>query len=152
MTPEEKLTELGIQLPDPPQPVGAYVTWARTGNLVVTSGQLPWVDRVMQYPGRLGAEVTPEQGYAAARISGINALAQLRAAVGSLDRVRRIVRVEGYVHCTQEFRGHPKVLDGASDLFVAVFGDAGLHTRIALGIYAMPLEAAIQLVVWAEVE
>ncbi len=152
MSPEAKLKELGIELPPAPKPVGAYVTWVRTGNLVTTSGQLPWEGGVMRYPGRLGAEVDTEAGYRAARIAGLNALAQLKAAVGSLDRVKRIVRLEGYVHCTQEFRGHPRVLDGCSDLLVSAFGDRGLHTRIALGIYAMPLEACVQLVVWAEVE
>lgn len=152
MSPEEKLKSLGIELPAAPKPVGAYVTWVRTGNLVTTSGQLPWVNGVMQYPGRLGAEVGTEDGYQAARIAGLNALAQLKAAVGSLDKIKRIVRLEGYVHCTQEFRAHPRVLDGCSDLLVSVFGDGGLHTRIALGIYAMPLEACVQLVVWAEVE
>lgn len=152
MTPEQKLAQLGITLPEPPAAVGAYVTWIRTGNLVTTSGQLPWQNKVMQYPGRLGAEVTSIQGYQAARISAINALAQLKAATGDLSRVVRIVRVEGYVHCTQDFRDHPKVLDGASDLFVEVFGERGMHVRIALGIYAMPLDAAIQLCVWAEVE
>lgn len=148
---EQRLIDLGIELPDAPRPVGAYVTWQRTGNLVTTSGQLPWVKGVMQYPGRLGAEVDTEAGYGASRIAGLNALAQLRQAAGSLDNIVKIVRLEGYVHCTQDFRGHPRVLDGCSDLLVSVFGDAGLHTRIALGIYAMPLEACVQLVVWAEV-
>lgn len=150
MSYEQRLKELGIELPEAPRPVGAYVTWQRTGNLVTTSGQLPWVNRVMQYPGRLGAEVNTEEGYGAARIAGLNALAQLKQALGSLDNVAKIVRLEGYVHCTQEFREHPRVLDGCSDLLVSVFGDAGLHTRIALGVYAMPLEACVQLVVWAE--
>lgn len=150
MSHEQRLKELGIELPEAPHPVGAYVTWQRTGNLVTTSGQLPWVNRVMQHPGRLGAEVNTEDGYRAARIAGLNALAQLKQALGSLDNVAKIVRLEGYVHCTQEFRDHPRVLDGCSDLLVSVFGDAGLHTRIALGIYAMPLEACVQLVVWAE--
>lgn len=148
---EQKLIDLGIELPEAPRPVGAYVTWQRTGNLVMTSGQLPWVEGVMQYPGRLGAEVGMEEGYQAARLAGLNALAQLKQAAGSLDNIVKIVRLEGYVHCTQEFRGHPRVLDGCSDLLVSVFGEAGLHTRIALGIYAMPLEACVQLVVWAEV-
>lgn len=151
MTPEEKLLSLGITLPEPPAAVGAYVTWVRTGNLVTTSGQLPWVNKVMQYPGRLGTELSTEDGYQAARLAAINALAQLKAAVGDLSRITRIVRLEGYVHCTQEFRGHPKVLDGASDLLVEVFGERGRHVRIALGIYAMPLDSPVQLVVWAEV-
>lgn len=151
MRPEEKIASLGISLPEPPAAVGAYVTHVRTGDLVTTSGQLPWVNKVMQYPGRLGAEVTTADGYKAARLACINALAQLKAELGSLDRVRRVVRLEGYVHCTLEFRDHPTVLDGASDLLVAVFGEQGKHVRIALGIYAMPLNSPVQLVVWAEV-
>ncbi len=151
MRPEGKIASLGIALPEPPAAVGAYVTHVRTGDLVTTSGQLPWVNKVMQYPGRLGAEVTAEEGYQAARICCLNALAQLKAELGSLDRVRRIVRLEGYVHCTLEFRDHPKVLDGASDLLVEIFGEQGKHVRIALGIYAMPLNSPVQLVVWAEV-
>lgn len=153
MSAEAKLAELGIVLPAPPAPRGAYVTWVRTGNLAITSGQLPWLDAVtMMHPGRLGAEVNTEQGYAACRQAAINALAQLRAAAGgSLDRVRRILRVEGNVHCAPGFREHPQVLNGASELFVAVFGDAGLHTRTAVGIPDMPLDACVQISVWAEV-
>lgn len=147
----ENLARLGLELPDPPAAVGAYVPWIRTGNLVVTSGQLPWSNRVMHYVGRLGEEVTEEEGYQAARLSALNAIAQLhQAADGDLDRVR-IVRVEGNVHCGESFRGHPKVLDGASELFVAVFGDHGRHVRTALGIAAMPLNASVQLSVWAEI-
>ncbi|MFN7919049.1 MAG: RidA family protein [Bryobacteraceae bacterium] len=152
MTPEQKLAELGIELPTPPSPVGAYVTWVRTGNLVITSGQLPWEGKTMLWPGRLGAEVNVEDGYRAARRAGINALAQLKAATGDLSKVRRIVRLEGNVHCAAGFRDHPKVLDGASELFVAVFGDRGLHVRSAVGIPDMPLDACVQLIVWAEVE
>jgi enamine deaminase RidA (YjgF/YER057c/UK114 family) len=151
MTAEETLRGLGIELPEPPAAVGAYVTWVRTGNLITTSGQLPWKNKVMQYPGRLGEQVTVEDGYQAARLSGINALAQLKAATGDLNLVQRIVRLEGYVHCAPGFREHPKVLDGASDLMLAVFGERGRHVRIALGIADMPLNACIQLAVWAEV-
>lgn len=151
---EARVAALGITLPEPPGPRGSYVTWVRTGNLVVTSGQLPWLDAsTMMHPGRLGAEVNVEQGYAACRQAGINALAQLRAAAGgSLDRVRRILRLEGNVHCAAGFRDHPQVLNGASELFVAVFGEAGLHTRTAVGIPDMPLNACVQISVWAEVE
>lgn len=151
MTPEQKLAQMGIELPAPPDAVGAYVTHIRTGNLVTTSGQLPWRNKAMQYPGRLGAEVSSADGYQAARLACINALAQLKAELGSLDRVARIVRLEGYVHCTEGFRDHPRVLDGASDLLLQVFGETGKHVRIALGIHAMPLDSPLQLVVWAEV-
>lgn len=148
---ENRLRELGIVLPDPPAPVGAYTAVIRTGNLVITSGQLPWKEGKLAYTGQLGGNLTADQGYAAARLCGLNALAQLKAAVENLERIRQIVRLEGFVHCTADFRQHPQVLNGASDLFNEVFGLNGRHTRTALGIHAMPLDAPIQLVVWAEV-
>jgi enamine deaminase RidA (YjgF/YER057c/UK114 family) len=149
---EEQLRKLGVELPPAPAPVGAYVAAVRTGNLVVTSGQLPWKGNRLLHTGKLGGELTLEQGREAARVCAVNALAQLKAAVGALDRVRRIVRVEGYVHCSPGFRQHPQVLDGASEMLNAVFGERGRHTRTALGIHEMPLDAPVQLVVWAEVE
>lgn len=152
MNVESKLKELGIELPPAPGAVAAYLPWVRTGNLVFTSGQLPWRDSRMAYAGRLGAELTVEQGYAAARQCALNALAQLKAATGDLDRVRRIVRIEGYVHCAPGFRGHPQVLNGASELVNAVFGERGQHARLAVGISEMPLDAAVQITVTAEVE
>lgn len=150
--PQQKLNEAGIILPKPPSGVGAYVTWIRTGNLVITSGQLPWKDGVMAYPGKCGKDLDIEQGYKAARLCGINGLAQLSAAVdGDLSRIKQIVRVEGYVHTAPGFRGHPDVLNGASEFFNEIFGDQGIHVRIALGIDEMPLDAAVQIVVWAEI-
>jgi enamine deaminase RidA (YjgF/YER057c/UK114 family) len=149
---EQKLEALGLTLPPAPPPVGAYVTFVRTGNLVVTSGQLPWQGDRLLCTGKLGAGLTVEQGQAAARVAALNALAQLKAAAGDLDRVRQVVRLEGYVHCGPGFRQHPQVLNGASELLLAVFGDRGRHTRTALGIHEMPLDAPVQLVLWAEVE
>ena len=151
MSAEAKLRELGITLPPAPQAVGAYLPWVRTGNLVFTSGQLPWLDGKLAYTGKLGAELTVEQGYQAARICALNALAQLRAAAGDLDKVVRLVRLEGFVHSAPGFRDHPKVLNGASDLFNAVFGARGKHARTALGINEMPLNAAVQIALVAEV-
>jgi len=153
MTVTETLNQLGIVVPPAPGAVAAYEPWVRSGDLVFTSGQLPWRDGVMAYAGRLGAELTVEQGYQAARQCALNALAQLQAAAGGdLDRVRRLVRVEGYVHCAAGFRGHPQVLNGASDLFNAVFGPRGAHARLAIGVADMPLDAAVQITVVAEVE
>jgi enamine deaminase RidA (YjgF/YER057c/UK114 family) len=149
---EQKLEALGLTLPPPPAAVGAYVPVVRTGNLVVTSGQLPWQGDRMLYPGKLGTDLTLEQGQAAARVAALNALAQLKAAAGDLDRVRQIVRLEGYVHCGPGFRQHPQVLNGASELLTAVLGDRGRHTRTALGIHEMPLDAPVQLILWAEIE
>jgi enamine deaminase RidA (YjgF/YER057c/UK114 family)/catechol 2,3-dioxygenase-like lactoylglutathione lyase family enzyme len=148
---ESRLTELGIALPAPPAAVAAYSPWLRTGNLVVTSGQLPWRGGKLAYTGKLGDQLDESQGYEAARLCAINAIAQLKAAVGDLERIVRIVRLEGNVHSARGFRGHPQVLNGASDLFNEVFGERGRHTRTALGISEMPLDAPVQLSVWAEV-
>lgn len=149
----ENMKRLGIVVPPAPGAVAAYEPWVRTGNLVFTSGQLPWRDGVMAYAGRLGAELTVEQGYQAARLCALNALAQLQAAAGGdVNRIRRLVRVEGYVHCAAGFRGHPQVLNGASDLFNAVFGARGAHARLAIGVSDMPLDAAVQITVTAEVD
>lgn len=149
---QARLKELGIELPPPPKPVGAYVTVIRSGNLVVTSGQLPWKDGKLACTGKLGVHLTTEQGYAAARIAGINALAQIHSVLGDLDKVRQVIRLEGYVHCGPGFRDHPQVLNGCSELLVSVFGDKGKHTRTAVGIHEMPLDSPVQLIVWAEVE
>jgi len=151
-TVENELHKLGLALPAAPGPVGSYVTAVRTGNLVVTSGQLPWQGDKLAFTGKLGSSLTVEQGYEAARLSALNGVAQLKAIVGDLDRVRRIVRLEGYVHCGRDFRQHPQVLNGASDLLNAIFGERGKHTRTAVGIHEMPLDAPVQLVLWAEVE
>ena len=148
---EQRLQELGITLPEAPPAVAAYVPWVQTGQLVVTSGQLPFVDGEMAYAGRVGGELDDEQGYQAARVCAINALAQLKACLGDLDRIEQIVRLEGNVHSAPGHRGQPQVLNGASELLAEVFGDAGRHTRTALGISEMPLDAAVQLSVWASV-
>jgi enamine deaminase RidA (YjgF/YER057c/UK114 family) len=150
-TVESELKKLNIELPPAPAGVGAYVPVIRTGNLVVTSGQLPWVGDKFLHSGKVGGELTLEEGYAAARQCAINAIAQLKAAVGDLEKIQKIVRVEGYVHCAPGFRKHPLVLNGASELLNAVFGERGRHTRVALGIADMPLDAPVQIVVWAEV-
>ncbi len=146
---EERLKELGIELPDAPAPVGNYVSVKRSGSFIITSGQLPWVRGKLICEGRLGEEVSVEQGYQAARQCAINAIAQLKLAAGDLDNIKELVRVEGFIHCGSGFRGHPDVLDGASDLLYEVFGEAGEHARMALGIHEMPLSAPVQLAVWA---
>jgi len=150
MSPEERLEQLGITLPEPPEAVAAYVPWIRTGHLVVTSGQLPFRDGRVAYAGKLGVDLTDEEGYRAARLSAVNAMAQLKAATGELSRVRQIVRLEGYVHSGPGYQNQSKVLNGASELFGDVFGERGRHTRAALGVHEMPLNAAVQLSVWAE--
>ena len=150
MSIETKLEELGITLPEAPAAVAAYQPWIRTGNLIFTSGQLPFRDGQIAYEGKLGAELSQDDGYQAARQCALNAIAQLKAASGNLDKIQKIVRIEGYVHCADGFRGHPQVLNGASDLIAEIFGEKGKHTRLALGINEMPLNAAVQLAMTAE--
>ena len=119
---------------------------------MVTSGQLPWVGSELVFTGKLGADIHEEEGFNAARLCAVNALAQFKECLGDLTKIRQIFRVEGNVHSAPGFQGQPHVLDGASELFVELFGDAGRHTRTAIGINEMPLNAAVQLSVWAEVE
>ena len=152
MTPEERLAGLGIELPEAPAAVGAYVPWARTGNVVVTSFQLPWRGGELAYTGKLGAELTSEDGYQAARLCALNGIAQLKDAADDLSRIARIVRVEGHVGCAPEFTEIPLVLNGASDLVNEVFGERGRHTRTALGHVVMPLDAAVMIGFWAEID
>jgi len=152
MSPEEKLADLEITLPEAPAAVANYVPWIQTGNLLMTSGQLPWLDGEIQYAGKCGSDLSVEDGYEAARLCAINAIAQLKAAIGDLSRISKIVRLEGNVHSAAGFQGQPQVLNGASDLIFAVFGERGRHTRTALGINEMPLDAAVQLSLFAEVE
>lgn len=148
---EERIRSLGQELPSAPEAVGFYVPVLQTGNLVITSGQLPFVGKELPFTGKLGAELHESQGLDAARICALNALAQIKACIGDLERIRRIVRVEGYVHSAPGFEGQASVVNGASEFFVEVFGERGKHTRIALGIHEMPFNAAVQLAVWAEV-
>jgi enamine deaminase RidA (YjgF/YER057c/UK114 family) len=151
MTPEERLAELGLTVPTPPPAVGAYVPWTQTGNLLMTSFQLPWRDSELAYTGLVGAEVDTAQGYEAARICALNGIAQLAdAAGGSLERVAQILRLEGHVGCTTEFDAIPQVLNGASELMNEVFGERGRHARTALGHQVMPLHAPVMVGFWAE--
>ena len=151
MTPEERLAELGIAIPPAPGAVAAYAPWQRAGNLVTTSFQLPWQAGELAFAGRLGAELTVEQGYEAARICALNGIAQLKDAADELSRVR-VFRVEGHVGCTPDFEEIPQVLNGASELVNAAFGDRGRHARTALGHMAMPLKAPVMVGFWAELD
>lgn len=130
---EERLRELGIELPPPPQPLGNYVGAVQAGDLVFLGGVSNRVRGVLKYQGKLGRELTVEQGYDAARMAAINHLAVLKAFLGDLDRVQRIVKVVGHINCAPGFNTLPAVLNGASDLLVEVFGEKGRHARLALG-------------------
>jgi enamine deaminase RidA (YjgF/YER057c/UK114 family) len=139
-----KLSDLSITLPEAAAPAANYVPYTRSGALLFISGQLPFADGALLFPGRLGDTVSIEQGYQAARQCAINIIAQIKAA-GGLERVARVVRVGGFVASTPEFTEHPQVVNGASDLFVAVFGDAGRHARAAVGVAALPRGVAVEV-------
>lgn len=143
---DARLAELGITLPTPAAPVANYVPFVRTGDLVVISGQLPLQDGKIAAIGKLGENVSLEQGTAAARLAAINLIAHLKVACGGdLDRVQQVVRLGGFIAAPASFTQHPAVMNGASDLAVAVFGDAGRHARTTIGVPSLPLDAAIEV-------
>lgn len=142
---EKKLQSLGLTLPSPPKPVATYVPAVRSGNLLFLSGMIPMVEGKMAMVGKLGKELTVEQGQQAARITLLNALAVIKAELGSLDQVQRIVRIGVHVASAEGFTQQPAVANGASDLLVQIFGDAGRHARLALGAAELPLGAPVEL-------
>lgn len=148
---DAKIRQLGLELPMAPPAVGSYIPAVRFGNVIVTSGQLPFVGKELPFQGKLGAELTVEAGGHAARQALLNALAQIKALIGSLDLVKQVIRLEGYVQSAAGFVNHPLVLNPASMLLTDIFGDAGKHTRIAVGTNELPLNAAVEIVLWAEV-
>jgi len=143
---DARLLELGLSLPQAAAPAANYVPYVQTGNLVVVSGQITMIDGELMYLGRVGEDFTTEEGYEAAKLCGLNLIAQLKEACGGdLDRVKRVVRLGGFVNCTPTFTDHPKVINGASDLMAAVFGDAGKHARAAVGVLSLPLGVAVEV-------
>jgi enamine deaminase RidA (YjgF/YER057c/UK114 family) len=151
-TPEQRLKDLGIELPPAPGVAGDYLPYIITGNLLMTSGQLPWINGELKFKGKIGAELSLEQGYQAFRLSALNAIAQVRKALdGNLDRVTRTVRLEGTFGCAPGFTDHPKVLNGASHIVNEVFGPRGLHTRMVQANNEMPLDCATLVVLYAEI-
>jgi len=142
---EHKLTQLGIELPSPPQPVATYVPAVQAGDLLFLSGVVPFRDGKLALAGKLGADLTVEQGYEAARIALLNALAIVRKELGTLDRVRKVVRMVGHVASADGFVQQPAVVNGASDLLVKIFDDAGRHARVAVGAAELPLNAPVEL-------
>ena len=146
MTIEQRLRERGIVLPPAPAPAANYVPTVTVGNLIFVAGQVPFgPDGKLRFIGKVGAELSVEQGYQAARLCGLNCLAQLQAAAGSLEHIKRIVRVGGFVNATPDFTKHPEVINGASDLFVEVLGEVGRHARAAVGAGSLPRGVATEV-------
>ena len=143
---DARLSELGVELPPPGPTAGNYVPYVITGNQVFISGQIPLEGGERQFIGKLGAQFQVADGQAAARLCAINLLGRVQAACdGDLDRVRRCVKIGGFVNCVPDFTEHPAVINGASDFLVEVFGDAGRHARFAVGVAALPFDVAVEL-------
>jgi len=142
---EERLAAIGLAVPEVVPPVAAYTPAVRTGSYVYVSGQLPMVAGSMAATGKVGAEVTPEQAKELAQASALNVIAAVKSVIGDLDKVVRVVKVVGFVACVPEFTAVPAVINGASELFGTAFGDAGVHARSAVGVAALPLDAAVEV-------
>jgi enamine deaminase RidA (YjgF/YER057c/UK114 family) len=150
MSASQRLADLGAELPDVVPPAGVYVPAVRTGNLVYTAGQVPMQSGKLAQTGKVGGEVTPEEGKALARICALNALAAVHSLVG-IDSVTRVVKVVGFVASAQGFHGQPGVINGASQFLGEVFGDAGAHARSAVGVSELPLDAPVEVELIVEV-
>ncbi|WP_394825364.1 RidA family protein [Pendulispora albinea] len=148
---ETRLAELKIELPAAAAPVANFVPCVQSGNLLFVSGQVTFWNGELRYVGKVGKEVSVEEAQQGARLCALNILAQVRAFLGDLDRVVRICQVQGFVNGVPEFKDHPKVVNGASDLFVEVFGDAGKHARFAVGSGSLPLGVSVEVAATLEV-
>ena len=151
MTIEEKLKELGIELKTPPSPVANYIPVQQTGNLIYLSGQGPRNESGDFISGKVGSDITAEEAYELARNTAINLVSAMKSYLGSLDKVKKIVKVFGMVNSTSDFKDHPKVINGCSDFFVEVFGDKGRHARSAVGMGSLPNNMAVEIEIIVEV-
>jgi enamine deaminase RidA (YjgF/YER057c/UK114 family) len=142
---EDRLRDLGYELPEVPRPVGSYVPATRIGTLLFTAGQLPFKDGRLPYTGKVGADVTIDDAKEAARLCALGALSAVKAELGTLEEVRRIAKVTGYVASAAGFNGQPEVMNGASNLLGKVFGERGLHARTAVGVAELPLDAPVEV-------
>lgn len=152
MSVEQKLADLGLELPGVATPAGAYVPAVVSGNYVFTSGQIPMVDGALMATGKVGAEISPEFGKEIAQRCALNAIAAVKSVIGDLSRVKRIVKVVGFVASTPDFTGQPGVINGASELLGNVFGDIGAHARSAVGVAVLPLDAPVEVELIVEFE
>jgi enamine deaminase RidA (YjgF/YER057c/UK114 family) len=148
---EARLAELGLTLPGVVAPLAAYVPAVRSGSYVFTAGQLPLVDGKLPLTGKVGAEVTAEEAKELARTAALNGLAAVKSVIGDLDRLKRVVKVTGFVASAPDFTGQPGVVNGASELLNQVFGDAGVHARSAVGVAVLPLDAPVEVEIVVEV-
>ena len=152
MSVESRLAELGLELPEVATPAGAYVPAVISGNLVFTAGQIPLVDGKLMAEGRLGAEISAEAGKEIAQRCALNAIAAVKSVLGDLERVKKVVKVVGFVASTPEFTAQPGVVNGASELLQAAFGDKGIHARSAVGVAVLPLNSPVEVELIVEFE
>jgi enamine deaminase RidA (YjgF/YER057c/UK114 family) len=149
---DNKLTAMGIILPEAGKPIASYVTSVRTGNLLYTAGHIPYNDGKTKLSGKLGRDLTIEEGNLVARNVALNCLATVKSSIGNLDKVKRIVKVLGMVNSTEDFKDQPKVMNGASDLLVEIFGEKGKHARSAVGVSSLPNGVPVEIEMILEVE
>lgn len=142
---DQRLAELGVELPNAPAPAANYVPYTISGNQLIVSGQITMGPNGLEYVAKLGADADVETGQAAARLCAINILAQAKAALGDLDRITQVLKIQGFVNSTPDFTQHPAVINGASDFLVEVLGDAGKHARAAVGMGSLPLGVAVEI-------
>lgn len=145
MSVESKLEELGLKLPSPPKPLGAYIPTVRVGNLVFVSGMKASLEGEMKFTGKVGSDLTIEEGYEAAKICALNCLSALKVSLGSLDKIERIVQIFGFVNSAEGFNKQPKVVNGASELLLKLFGENGQHARIAVGANELPEDSPVEI-------
>lgn len=147
---DDVLSSLGISLPVPPPSAGSYVPVVVSGKLAFVSGQIPLVGKELKFRGKVGKDISLEDGQEAARLCVLNGLSQLKSSLGNLDRISRIVKVTGFVNCEPTFTDHPRVINGASDMLVKIFGENGRHARAAVGMSSLPLDSAVEVEFIAE--
>lgn len=148
---EQKIIELGFSLPETAKPLAAYIPAVQSGNLVFTSGQLPMIEGSLSETGKVGGTVSPERAKELATVCALNALAAVKTVIGDLDKIKRIVKVVGFVSSVPEFTAQPAVVNGASEFLGAVFGDKGIHARSAVGVAVLPLDAPVEIELIVEV-
>ncbi|MGA7720456.1 MAG: RidA family protein [Ignavibacteriaceae bacterium] len=142
---EDTINELGLLLPEPPKPLAVYVPAVRIANLVFTSGQLPTENGVLKIKGKVGAQVSVEDGVKAAEICALNCLSVIKGVTGNLDKIEQVVKITAFVNSADYFTGQPKIANGASELIVKIFGDKGKHARSAVGVSELPLDAPVEI-------
>ncbi|MEW6662286.1 MAG: RidA family protein [Bacillota bacterium] len=145
MSAEEKLQELGIELPEAPKPVAAYVPAVKMGDYVYTSGQIPFVKGELKFKGKVGHEISEKEAYEAAKVCALNCLSTVKGLIGSLDKIEKIVKLTGFVNSAPGFNQQPKVINGASEFLGEIFGEKGQHARSVVGVSELPIDAAVEV-------